>query len=722
MRSFRLVAALALCAALAIVGPARFCSADAAGDASRIISTLAGQQGDDYWDSVRALTALGKDAIPTIEEAARTRPEAAVKIACANALFLNDRRADGVSLLMAQIEGGAAADKQRAAALLATLVEGRSDYGNTDELGERLQKVMDDTSDSALTIACSKALFRMNGSPRAVSELKELLEKPDPESRVGSALALGELDNFDDPRAMAVLDSLKDSPTPRGLLAASLITKKRLSDKIARGLLGASKSKYDFKPLEEIMRLIETRHVDGQKYPPEKLLEAACKGVGSALDPFSEYLTESDKRKLLESIQGKYGGIGAYVHLDEDKWLVIDRPIYSGPAYKAGLRSGDKVTQVEGEFTRGKTLEELVGKLKGVPGTNVKIKVFRRGWKEERTFEMARAEVIIDTARSERLPGDVGYLQITSFGSDTAEKAHEHLKALQAAGARALIIDLRGNPGGFLNAAVDLVDLFLESGKVVVSTKGRGGILVEKLETKGDDQVDIPVMCLVNRGSASASEIFSGAMQDHHRSTIIGEQTFGKGSVQHLIELTSTDRKTCLRLTVQKYYLPSGRSIHREERDSEKGGVDPDIVVKPEQRDLWRDNELAKIEDAGETDKYLEEYFPANKEKFKALADDDHLSADAYPGFDAFYAGLKTRLDKDDVRMLVRVAVRRKVMDERGREFLVDLQQDVQLQRAIVEAMKSASQDIAAVAEYRPFAHKFDAAGDGKDDPSPMPK
>ncbi|MBI3098493.1 MAG: S41 family peptidase [Planctomycetes bacterium] len=722
MRSFRFAAALALCSVVTLLAPARFCAADAAGDVARILSDLSGKQGDAYWDSVRALTALGKDAVPAVEEAARTRPEAAVKIACANALFLNGRRTDGVSLLMDQIEEGVGADRQRAADLLSTLVEGRSEYGNPDELGERLQKVMDDTTDAALMISCSKALFRMTGDTRAVSELKDLLETSSDSARIGSAIALAELDNFDDPRAMAVLESLKDAPTPRGMLVASLLTKKRLSDKIARGLLGASKTKYDFKPLEEIFRLVETRHVDGQKYPAEKLLEAACKGVGSALDPFSEYLTEADKRKLLESIQGKYGGIGAYVHLDEDKWLVIDRPIYSGPAYKAGLRSGDKVTQVEGEFTRGKTLDELVGKLKGVPGTNVKIKVFRRGWKEERAFELTRAEVVIDTARSERLPGDVGYLQITSFGGDTAEKAGEHLKALQAAGVRALIIDLRGNPGGFLNAAVDIVDLFLESGKVVVSTKGRGGILVEKLETKDDDAVDLPIMCLVNRGSASASEIFSGAMQDHKRAIVIGEQSFGKGSVQHLVELTSTDRKTCLRLTVQKYFLPSGRSIHREERDSEKGGVDPDIVVKPEQRDLWRDNELTKIEDAGHTDKYLGEYFAANKTKLAAAAEDDHLSPEAYPGFDAFYAGLKTRLEKDDVRMLLRASVRRQVADERGREYLVDLQQDVQLQRAIVEAMKSASQDIAAVAEYRPFAHKFDAAGNGKDEANPLPK
>lgn len=228
------------------------------------------------------------------------------------------------------------------------------------------------------------------------------------------------------------------------------------------------------------------------------------------------------------------------------------------------------------------SLEEVVDILKGQEKTKVKIKVRRSSWPEDREFEITRQKINLPSVRYIMLPGNIGYLALTGFQRECSDEIEKALLILEQQGMKVLILDLRNNPGGLLEAAVDVVDKFLPEGKLIASSKGRDPFIAkeQKYYSKAEGtHPDYPLFVLVNRGSASASEIVSGALQDHKRATIIGEVTFGKGSVQQLFEVMSTEGKTRLRLTIAKYYLPSGRSIHKEE-GSKEGGVKPDIEMK----------------------------------------------------------------------------------------------------------------------------------------------
>ncbi|MBI4712450.1 MAG: hypothetical protein HY762_03990, partial [Planctomycetes bacterium] len=217
---------------------------------------------------------------------------------------------------------------------------------------------------------------------------------------------------------------------------------------------------------------------------------------------------------------------------------------------------------------------------------------------------------------------------------------------------------------------------------------------------------------MVDDGTASASEILSGVLQDYKKAVIVGKNTYGKGSVQHIFELGTTNKQTALRLTVAKYYLPSGRSIHRT---NGVGGVEPDIKALDTERDLGKEYEFNKLIDSGELDKYLDTHYMANHDRFVKLADDDGLDYKRYPEFDNLYGKLKIRLDKDEVREAVREHLRRRVADERGSEFMVDVQQDAVLQRSIVEADKTVNLDPDDIPLYNPFANKFDKSAAGPD-------
>ncbi len=322
--------------------------------------------------------------------------------------------------------------------------------------------------------------------------------------------------------------------------------------------------------MEQIRRL----HVEGggqEDLGYKELVDAAIAGMMGRLDRFSSYVSGRDVEDLKVETQGEFGGIGAVVSSD-GRWIRIVSAIEEGPSWDAGLQPQDQVIEIDGESVRGWTVQQAVDKLRGPPGSEVKLRLRRPG--ENRVFEVSLARQVIRT-RSVRkhvlLEPGIGYVRVSSFADPTADLLRRELTALDKAGAESLILDLRGNPGGLLRAAVEVSALFLPKDSLVVKTKGREGEVKSEYRTQTrPHRLDPKLVVLINRGSASASEIVSGALQDSDRAEIIGEKSFGKASVQSILPLPDG---SALRLTTATYYTPSAREIHGK-------GIEPDERVR----------------------------------------------------------------------------------------------------------------------------------------------
>lgn len=318
------------------------------------------------------------------------------------------------------------------------------------------------------------------------------------------------------------------------------------------------------------------------------LVEAAVRGILEELDPYSNYISPDDKARFEAQVEQEFGGIGIQVAIDPTTHrLTVMTPLPGTPAYKAGVRAGDTVMEIEGKSTEKVTIEQAVKMLKGKVGEAVTISVQHAGSTTIEQLTMVRALIHLATVLGDAHKSDdswnfmldnekkIGYLRLTAFGRDSTRELKEALTTLKNDGMKALILDLRFNPGGLLTAATEVSDLFLEEGKIV-STQGRN--TPEKVfnATKKDTFSGFPMAVLVNHYSASASEIVSAALQDHKRAAIIGERTWGKGSVQNVIPLEND--KSALKLTTASYHRPSGKNIHRfpGAKESDEWGVTPD--------------------------------------------------------------------------------------------------------------------------------------------------
>jgi carboxyl-terminal processing protease len=281
------------------------------------------------------------------------------------------------------------------------------------------------------------------------------------------------------------------------------------------------------------------------------------------LDPFSAYLDEDSFKDLQITTQGQFGGLGIVVSVRDDFPTVIS-PLDGTPAYSLGIQSGDVIIDIEGESTRGMPIDEVVGKLRGPEGTKVTIKIKREGEAEDREYTIIREIIHVKSVPYAMiLDGDIGYVRVSNFSASTGEELREALDVLDEQGSRGLILDLRENPGGLLSEAVDVAELFLNRGSVVVETRGRARNTDHTYTASySRPHLSQPLVVLVSGGSASASEIVAGAVQDHDRGLVVGQQTFGKGSVQSVIDLPGS--REALKLTTAKYYTPAGRSIHRD--------------------------------------------------------------------------------------------------------------------------------------------------------------
>lgn len=329
-------------------------------------------------------------------------------------------------------------------------------------------------------------------------------------------------------------------------------------------------------PLEELRNFTGVMEAIKQDYvetvQDKDLLENAIRGMLSNLDPHSAYLDAEAFQDLQVGTSGEFGGLGLEVG-QENGFIKVIAPIDDTPAQRAGIRSGDLIIRLDDLSVKGLPLSDAIAKMRGKPNTSITLTILREGAKKPLKIKITREVIQVQSVKSRLLEPGFGYLRITQFQAKTAANAQSALQQMEKENngpLRGLIMDLRNNPGGVLNGAVDIADEFLEEG-VIVQTKGRGENSEQTFSANpGDLLQKAPLIVLVNGGSASASEIVAGALQDHRRALILGERTFGKGSVQTVLPLGNG---SAVKLTTARYYTPNGRSIQAE-------GIKPDIELK----------------------------------------------------------------------------------------------------------------------------------------------
>lgn len=332
--------------------------------------------------------------------------------------------------------------------------------------------------------------------------------------------------------------------------------------------VGAKEEAYDtLKVFSEVLTLLRNNYVDSTE--SKDLVYGAIKGMLSTLDPHSSFMSPEVYKEMQIETQGSFGGLGIEITV-RDRDLTIVAPIEGTPADQAGLQAGDRIVRIDGEQTKDMTLMDAVRKLRGPKGSEVTVTILREG-ADPFDVSITRDVIEVHSVRASDLGDGIGYIRVNTFQERTRRDLEAELNELQEKGMRGLILDLRNNPGGLLSQAVQVADLFLKKGQLIVYTEGRAKNQNLRFVDEHDNPQDYPMVVVVNRGSASASEIVAGALRDHQRAVLVGTQTFGKGTVQTVIPLNDGSG---LRLTTARYFTPKRIAI-------DGTGMTPDIIVKP---------------------------------------------------------------------------------------------------------------------------------------------
>jgi carboxyl-terminal processing protease len=397
-----------------------------------------------------------------------------------------------------------------------------------------------------------------------------------------------------------------------GILIAALTVNLGIGAKIYFSTARAANKDNAYPSLElfsYVMEKVRKDYVDGKELSYSNLVYGSLKGMISTLDPHSEFMEPDKFQELQNDTEGRFGGLGIVISM-KDNFVTVVAPMEDTPGFKAGILTGDRIIRIDGKSTEKMSLQDAVKNLRGEPGTDVAITILRPSSGKVKEYKLTRAEIKVDMVKDingkKEFPlgaDKVGYVRLIQFGEKTGSELDNALRKLKSQGMKALVLDLRWNPGGLLDQAVEVCEKFLGRGKLVVTTEGRnsaqnsrrvaggrGDMLVNK------DGSTMPMVILVNMGSASASEIVAGCLQDWHRAYVMGEQTFGKGSVQSILPLQDG---SALRLTTAKYYTPSHKVIHEQ-------GITPDSFVQmlpEEERDLLLQRIPGGIESLEEKDR-----------------------------------------------------------------------------------------------------------------------
>ncbi|RME82422.1 MAG: PDZ domain-containing protein, partial [Planctomycetota bacterium] len=599
----------------------------------KILSSIEKKKESQFWKESEKLAKLGLEESETLEKLyPSVGPKA--KLSIIRYFIENGERKKGLDLLKKWILRSDLPLSLRKMGLvyLEQIGEKKEDVKGLERLLEEPGVPVE------IKILGAKLLRKIGKSSKGRRYLKRYLRSSNFQIQLQAAIALAEIGNPSF-KVRKILEKAAKEPTPQGKYARLLLENMKLFDQLAKTqgltpkmqLKALEKKIEDLKKknkelklakeanlntgkalLDEILDKIE-RYYDfrnPKEIDKKRLIEAAAKGILDSLDPHSVYFNTEETKRFQESMSSKYPGIGAYVQKNSRGYLKISQPIYSGPAYKAGLRSGDIVTEIMIDKKWVKTtkykLQELVNRLRGPAGTQVRLKVWRKGWEKPKEFAVYRQFVKIPLVYYSMMPGKIGYIQLTSFGEKCSQEIEKALKELEKQGMAALVLDLRNNPGGYLHEAVKIADFFIRGKKLIVFSKGRNPMKAPKREyfshTEGTHP-DLPLVVLVNSNSASASEILSGALKLHKRAILIGTKTYGKGSVQELMPLRSMGGKAMVKLTIAKYYLPDGSNIDHK-------GIMPHIVVKPESLSDQEGEAYVSLLQNEKLDQYLDQYYP----------------------------------------------------------------------------------------------------------------
>ncbi|RQD67387.1 MAG: S41 family peptidase [Tindallia sp. MSAO_Bac2] len=348
---------------------------------------------------------------------------------------------------------------------------------------------------------------------------------------------------------------------------------------------------------ENMGKLIHLKHFLLEEYykelEEEKLIDGAIHGMFEAVgDPYTNYLDAKDMSDMMMSTQGVYGGIGIIVTADDDGYVSVVSPIEDTPGERAGLNTGDRIIRVDDENVSGNRLDDAVSLMRGDADTEVKLEVMKRNQNESVEISVVREIIRIQSVRSEIINNSIGYVRVTNFDEKTAGDFQSHMDEMTRQGITQVILDLRNNPGGLLTSAIRISDMLLDEGLIVYTEDRHGN---RKEEFAGSGNYDVELVVLINEGSASASEILAGALQDREKAILVGGQSFGKGLVQEMQQLPDG---TGFKFTVSEYFTPSGRSIHEK-------GIEPDYVVDiPE--DIWLEGHDLELDEDPQLQRAIE--------------------------------------------------------------------------------------------------------------------
>jgi carboxyl-terminal processing protease len=520
----------------------------------QILTELKGQGMPDIWRGADRLIRMGPPAKRIIQKEIESSSIEG-QLAGLRALIGLDSPTAAADRLLEIAADEATAQEFRIAAL--ELVGKAGEEDAEDGLLELLTSLTPE-----IRIASARALWEIEGEHRQAAKqaLREFLKASDPELRAQGALALAEMGDGATPGVMDTLLDLRKEPGIRGKYANALYRNLKLNEAIlSRGREGeaaAARSTGLWKPLDEIRALIKEKYDLLEDASDEALRIGAAHGMLQFPDdPHTNFMTPEEYGEFLHGSDGvdpSYGGIGAFIDTNVKDRLRILRPMFGGPAWKADIQGGDDIVAVNGESTLNRATTEIIKQIKGPPGTEVILSIYREGWTEPRDVKVIRAKIVIPTVYSRMLPGKIGYLQVAQFAADTGKELLDQLHGLEAEGARGLVLDLRDNPGGLLQSVQEALTPFLRERELVCTAKGRIGRALDYFSFRPDKERGYPITVLVNANSASGAELMSGVLQHYSKSSeiggaknpyvdavVLGTATFGKGSMQSTYPLAT---------------------------------------------------------------------------------------------------------------------------------------------------------------------------------------